>query len=314
MDRVTAGDYVAYDAGTWSADSQSGTGWTSSTATPTTQASFGGYTAGTNKGTSVSGNTSGWRVLNKTGSGATGTVTLISAGSPALGYYASNSSTNQTNMINALNNFASDNFLNTSFATSARNANTNDWSQMNTAKVPTTGANYWMATAINATRYNAAGSSYTGYLSRYYYYRNSSGTVVNSGSWSNYGYGTYYSSYSTSTTYYLLYAVHPTSATWDNTFTYQGLRNYNGYDYSSGNYRQYYYYYVSSSYSNGPSGTYYYRGNTSSQLYGVGNTTASGNYNKAYGVRPIVVLKAGVKTENAADDNYLEQSCWALYE
>lgn len=83
VDKVAVGDYVAYDAGTW----------VETVGIPSSNGSFGGYTAGTNKGTSVNSTnksykapTNGWRVFSKTGSGATGVVTLISAGAPAQGY------------------------------------------------------------------------------------------------------------------------------------------------------------------------------------------------------------------------------------
>lgn len=43
-------------------------------------------------------------------------------------------------------------------------------------------------------------------------------------------------------------------------------------------------------------------------------STLSGTYNQAYGIRPVVVLKAGVKTESVANEEYLEQTCWKLQE
>ncbi len=76
VDRVVVGEYVAYDAGAW----------TETKAEPTTNATFGGYTGGTNKATGVNGTASGWQVISKTGNGASGKVSLISAGSPWLFY------------------------------------------------------------------------------------------------------------------------------------------------------------------------------------------------------------------------------------
>ena len=67
---------MAYDAGAW----------TETKAEPTTNATFGGYTGGTNKATGVNGTASGWQVISKTGNGASGKVSLISAGSPWLFY------------------------------------------------------------------------------------------------------------------------------------------------------------------------------------------------------------------------------------
>ena len=76
VDRVVVGEYVAYDAGAW----------TETKAEPTTNATFGGYTGGTNKATGLNGTASGWQVISKTGNGASGKVSLISAGSPWLFY------------------------------------------------------------------------------------------------------------------------------------------------------------------------------------------------------------------------------------
>ena len=76
VDRVVVGEYEAYDAGAW----------TETKAEPTTNATFGGYTGGTNKATGVNGTASGWQVISKTGNGASGKVSLISAGSPWLFY------------------------------------------------------------------------------------------------------------------------------------------------------------------------------------------------------------------------------------
>ena len=94
VDKVQVGDYVAYDAGIW----------TETKATPTTNATFGGYTVGTNKATGLNGTPSGWRVLSKTGSGAAGTVKLITDGCPAMGFFSYNGS-NFDNIVSSWKSF-----------------------------------------------------------------------------------------------------------------------------------------------------------------------------------------------------------------
>ncbi len=147
-DKVVVGDYVAYNAGTWS----------SSVSTSSSNASIGGYTSGQNKGTSIQGNQgNGWRVLSKSGSGSSGVVTLVHAGCPATGYYA-NSAAYRTAMINAMNNFCQNNFVNSTYASSARsmkgsstsnyNVYDGDLSGMNNSNtLCNIGALYWLATA-----------------------------------------------------------------------------------------------------------------------------------------------------------------------
>lgn len=125
VDVVSVGDYVAYDAGTWSRTAS----------VPSSNGNVGTYTAGENKGKSVpdgyysgygpvgEGNTStlnGWRVFSKEGAGAEGTVTLISAGSPACIYYSGLNESDVNVFINAYNSFCNSNFVNPTFASSAR--------------------------------------------------------------------------------------------------------------------------------------------------------------------------------------------------
>ncbi len=299
VDRVTAGDYVAYNVGTWD----------NTEANPTSNATFGGYTEGQDKGTSVTGNTSGWRVLSKTGSGATGTVTLISAGSPALGYYG-NSDANRTAMITALNNFATTNFLNTTYATSAKNADTNDYNQMNTAGVKITGNNYWLATSAgnnSGRRYSGSGTSYRGYMMTY---------RVSTGKWQSYTQGTFYTSTSSSSVS-VAYRLHSVNSAGNYPTT-----SYSGNSRTSYRASSTYYYYLYSerptgSYNNySPTGSRLWRStNTSdSPLYRISNGSYNGSYNQAYGVRPVVVLKAGLKTENTANQDYLGQTSWKVQE
>jgi len=116
VDVVNVGDFVNYDAGTW----------TSTVAAPTSHGNFGGYTGGTNKSTSVTCHTrtpqySGWRVFSKSGSGASGVVTLVHAGQPECYYHAFENSEYASASITALNNRANSQYVNSTYATSARN-------------------------------------------------------------------------------------------------------------------------------------------------------------------------------------------------
>jgi len=157
VDRVKVGDFVNYNAGTW----------TSTAAEPTSQGGFGGYTSGKNKSASVTcdGDTpqySGWRVLNKSGSGASGTVTLVHAGQPECYYrnndaYAEDSSTTITN----LNNRAKSQYVNSTYATSARSMTCNDLKAFDNTACTTsypiitndlikTGSSYYTSTASDS--------------------------------------------------------------------------------------------------------------------------------------------------------------------
>ena len=304
VDKVAVGDYVAYNAGTWEVTVDSPT-------SSTGNATFGGYTAGIDKGTSVTGTTSGWRVLSKKGNGSTGTVTLISAGCPALGYYK-NSNANRKAMITALNDFSSNNFLNTTYASSARNANNNDWSDMNKKGLRKTGSNYWLATSAGENsgyKYTGTGTSYSGYMLRYD--RSDREYDI------NYGYGTYYTSTSSSsvTRHYRLYSVNSSGNYHSTSYAGNSRSNYTG---SSSYY--YYIYNQSPTYNGSPDYDYtpngydlWYSGSSSS-IYSISSATYYGSYNQAYGVRPVVVLKAGLKTENTANQDYLGQTSWKVQE
>ncbi len=183
VDKVALGDYVAYDAGTWETT-------VDSPSSSTGNATFGGYTEGQDKGTSVSGSTSGWVVLSKTGSGSTGKVTLISAGSPAYAYYSASSS-NQSSFISSLNNFANNNFVNSDYASSARNAVYSDLSSLSASSIlRTTGEKYWLADAVNTSIYTGSG-----FVGNYFWWNYASSL----GWYYTGGYYSYYSS--TSTTY-----------------------------------------------------------------------------------------------------------------
>lgn len=108
---VQVGDFVNYDAGTWTEDdftkitSSSGNPTVNkSTALPTTQGQFGGFTLGQSRNsnstpynTTYTPDYSGWRVWEIDES--TGEVTLISAGHPETYYHDSGESTASINIL-----------------------------------------------------------------------------------------------------------------------------------------------------------------------------------------------------------------------
>ena len=108
---VKVGDYVNYDAGTWTeADFNKITSSTGSptvnksTSLPSTQGQFGGFTVGQSRNTnsteynsSYKPRTAGWRVWSIDRS--TGVVTLISAGHPETYYHSSGESTASVNIL-----------------------------------------------------------------------------------------------------------------------------------------------------------------------------------------------------------------------
>lgn len=144
---VKVGDFVAYDAGTW----------TTTAEVPKTNGNFGGYTAGTSKNSSVvcreedTSTASGWKVLSVNGN----TVTIIHAGIPECYYHAAVSSSNS---ISALTNRAKTTYMN-NYAQDARMFNYNDYTSSNDS-FKVIGSHYYMATAKdNTTLYYA---SYSG--------------------------------------------------------------------------------------------------------------------------------------------------------
>ena len=221
VDRVSTGDYVAYNAGTWPSGSRSGSGWTAQPGTYVgTNAAFSGYTAGRDKGTNavatLNGDTSnyiaklqGWRVLDKSGSGSSGTVALVHAGVPC---NASLNNSSGSTFVTALNNFCRDNFVNSSYASSASSVSGNS-------------ASNGTAGALNSAGMLATGTTNGLYASACYWLATPEGNSA---------------------------------------------------------------YYVSR----------------------MGSVTYGGNI--ALGVRPLVRLKAGVKTNNVKDTSYLGQTCWAV--
>ena len=79
-----------------------------------------------------------------------------------------------------------------------------------------------------------------------------------------------------------------------------GLRNINSYYWVS----DYGYQWTSSSGST----TWYYP----TVYYFSNNGSYSSNYGGTYGVRPVVVLKSGIGTNDSKDTDFLGQTCWAL--
>jgi len=147
VDVVNVGDFVNYNAGTW----------TSTAGIPTSNGSFGGYASGTNKSTGVAcygtskGSYNGWRVLSKSGSGASGTVTLVHAGTPECYYHGE---TSTSTAISKLNSRASSQYVNTTYATSAHSFNCSDFqtatgTSCTAGRKPTgdlPGTSYWLTT------------------------------------------------------------------------------------------------------------------------------------------------------------------------
>lgn len=136
VDKVSVGDKVAYDAGTWNEKAE----------IPTTNGSFGGYEQGTSKNSSVVCRTgldkstaSGWLVLSK----EDGKVTIIHAGIPECYYFALNSLASEA--VNNINNRAA--VYKNSFAESARMMNYSKDHKANVTAINNIGSHYYMAEA-----------------------------------------------------------------------------------------------------------------------------------------------------------------------
>ena len=141
---VQVGDYVNYDAGSWSKTvekkSTDGYSW--------------GYKSGTSRGTGVLCNNrdkktaNGWRVLTVSGD----KVLLISAGNTECMYHGR---TKESSFINALNS-TTQNYINSTYAESASSisCNTPSFSCSSTIKddkgLLVTGNQYWLATSANS--------------------------------------------------------------------------------------------------------------------------------------------------------------------
>ena len=136
VDKVSVGDKVAYDAGTWSEKAD----------IPTTNGSFGGYGQGQSRNSSVvcrpgldKSTASGWLVLSK----EDGKVTIIHAGIPECYYFALNSLASEA--VNNINNRAA--VYKNSFAESARMMNYSKDHKANVTAINNISSHYYMAEA-----------------------------------------------------------------------------------------------------------------------------------------------------------------------
>ncbi len=172
---------MAYKAGTWGSatiysdetwnywESKPGENWQS-------YGYFDGYEAGTDKGISIGSyryeswsksSLNGWRVLKKEGSGSSGTVTLISAGSPAVFYPSTSPSTE----VSRLNEFCNKMFVNGDFASKSRSVSIsaepdgyNDFGVLwNSPFYETLSSEYFWVTSWTNKLYYFHGSSYQDY-------------------------------------------------------------------------------------------------------------------------------------------------------
>ncbi len=133
-DQVQVGDYVAYDAGTWS----------TTVGMPNKQGDFGGYTGGKSKndmvtcGDMVVPKYRGWRVLEK--DEKTKTVTIVHASQSECHFFLNN----VNDSISKLNARAND-YKNSKYATSARSINKSDTDKISGASnLRNTDNRYWL--------------------------------------------------------------------------------------------------------------------------------------------------------------------------
>ena len=299
VDKVSAGDYVAYKAGTW----------TSTVALPNSSSghgSIGGYTAGQDKAKSIQGATSGWRVLYKNGSGATGTVVLVSAGIPALAYYGSASSSNASSMVSRLNTFAQNNYMNSTFASSVRCFDNADRNYVNTP-AGAIGYNFWDADTWTKATGTLSGSSYSGYEWSYFW-------MTGDQYWGHFSseYKTVYSNCNNciELNYVPIIAANGdvlSSGTYTHINKWQKTGNTDEYLYSSNSWN---------SDRTAPAGNMICSSTRENNAVYYYSTTYPNKVfsNYSAGFRPVVVLKAGVRTMSTQTESYLGQTCWAIYE
>ncbi len=139
-DKVTVGDYVAYDAGTWETSAK----------LPTKQGDFGGYTQWQSKNASVAcgnytTNLNGWRVLFK--DEKTKTVTIIHAGQPECYYHGTDPNESQTK----LDGRAQDTYKDSKYAESAHAMTQTELNVFAIANdLRNTLAQYWLATTFDS--------------------------------------------------------------------------------------------------------------------------------------------------------------------
>lgn len=150
--KVTVGDFVAYDAGKWE----------NSSPVPTTANNFGGYSANGSKNATVkcraddTSTASGWRVLSISGN----TVTIIHAGISECYYHSRTVKASES--VAKLNERAKTNYMN-SFAQDARMYNFNDYNGNKNLQV--IGSNYYIATPTGESDAEQAKSTTLRYVS-----------------------------------------------------------------------------------------------------------------------------------------------------
>ncbi len=141
-DYVSIGDYIDYDAGTWTDNAEK----------PTKQGNFGGHIQGQSKNTSVAcfettgPKLQGWRVLSVDKDNKI--VTIIHAGQPECYYHGDD----PNNSVIKLNEHVQNTYLNPLYASSARAMNKNDAESINKDNtLRNTETNYWLATVYDNT-------------------------------------------------------------------------------------------------------------------------------------------------------------------
>lgn len=112
--------------------------------------------------------TSGWRVIAKTGSGSSGTVTLTTAGGTAIGYwwYTQNSGYLPWSTVRAgITQFFNDYYLNSSWAASVRMPLTNNTISDDALNIYNSGidnhtgsVHYWCSNAAGSTGFIVTGN------------------------------------------------------------------------------------------------------------------------------------------------------------
>ncbi len=156
---VSVGDYVAYDAGTWTETKVN---------KPTIHGEFSGYIAGQNKANSVDTSLKGWRVLSVDAS--TKTITIVHAGQPEYYYHGTNPSSSITN----LNNRATSTYLNSTYASSAHAMNKGEADAIDqSSNLRNIGAQYWLASDCEC----GVGNLWDVYIDGVMYTGNSSGVM-----------------------------------------------------------------------------------------------------------------------------------------
>ena len=241
-----------------------------------------------------------WRVLSKSGSGATGTVTLVAM--------TTNKTTTPTytNIVNSLNSTASG-YVNSTYASSSRSITNTEFSNIvaSNGLLNTVTTNYWLAvnetarcSICKSTSCTGASNQLQGYFGTYA----NGGTISNQGvQIAGYGYQSlgYFNSRVSK-----VYSLITTGSSYSNGRCSQNDKiagcfgtDYNssympGYDGGSDKTQptDYYGYYYGA--------WTYYGTSVSTDRYTVSGYNQFFTKTTNYAVRPVVVLKAGVKTED----------------